>query len=182
PGRRGGVPGPSPCTGPLCVPDIVVRLTHASTRARSSTDRASDYGSEGWGFESLRAHNVSTHARPGGRSSSPAPASSTYREERRGVAEVVIVPDSSAAGELVAAAIARRIEENPEFVLGLATGSSPLPVYRRLASHLEGVDVSRVRCFALDEYVGIDPDHPERYHNVLHREVVEPLGLDPERV
>lgn len=98
------------------------------------------------------------------------------------MAEVVIVPDSSAAGELVAAAIARRIEENPEFVLGLATGSSPLPVYRRLASHLEGVDVSRVRCFALDEYVGIDPDHPERYHNVLHREVVEPLGLDPERV
>jgi hypothetical protein len=28
--------------------------------ARSSTDRASDYGSEGWGFESLRAHSVET--------------------------------------------------------------------------------------------------------------------------
>ncbi len=27
--------------------------------ARSSTDRASDYGSEGWGFESLRAHHCS---------------------------------------------------------------------------------------------------------------------------
>ncbi len=26
--------------------------------ARSSTDRASDYGSEGWGFESLRARKV----------------------------------------------------------------------------------------------------------------------------
>jgi len=30
--------------------------TQLNTRARSSTDRASDYGSEGWGFESLRAH------------------------------------------------------------------------------------------------------------------------------
>ena len=28
------------------------------TRARSSTDRASDYGSEGWGFESLRARHA----------------------------------------------------------------------------------------------------------------------------
>src|SRR6185312_8856767 len=29
--------------------------TQLNTSARSSTDRASDYGSEGWGFESLRA-------------------------------------------------------------------------------------------------------------------------------
>src|SRR3984885_3349893 len=30
-----------------------------NTGARSSTDRASDYGSEGWGFESLRARQES---------------------------------------------------------------------------------------------------------------------------
>jgi hypothetical protein len=30
-------------------------VDYPGTRARSSTDRASDYGSEGWGFESLRA-------------------------------------------------------------------------------------------------------------------------------
>src|ERR1700757_4789781 len=37
------------------------RLRHAGqlkTGARSSTDRASDYGSEGWGFESLRARTA----------------------------------------------------------------------------------------------------------------------------
>jgi hypothetical protein len=33
------------------------------TSARSSTDRASDYGSEGWGFESLRARQVTGHLR-----------------------------------------------------------------------------------------------------------------------
>src|SRR4051812_34603110 len=33
------------------------------TSARSSTDRASDYGSEGWGFESLRARNVMSRGR-----------------------------------------------------------------------------------------------------------------------
>ena len=33
-----------------------VQILSSPPRARSSTDRASDYGSEGWGFESLRAH------------------------------------------------------------------------------------------------------------------------------
>jgi glucosamine-6-phosphate deaminase len=47
---------------------------------------------------------------------------------------------------------------------------------------LSGVDVSRVRGFALDEYVGIAPGHPESYRSVIAREVVEPLGLDPARI
>jgi glucosamine-6-phosphate deaminase len=42
--------------------------------------------------------------------------------------------------------------------------------------------VSRVRGFALDEYVGIDPKHPESYRSVITREVVEPLGLNPDQI
>jgi glucosamine-6-phosphate deaminase len=95
------------------------------------------------------------------------------------VAEIVIVPDKAAAGALVADHIAALIRSRPETVLGLATGSTPLPVYEALRSRLDGVDVSRVRGFALDEYVGIDPAHPESYRSVITREVVEPLGLDP---
>jgi len=95
------------------------------------------------------------------------------------MAEVVIVPDAAAAGSLVADGIARRIAADPAVVLGLATGSTPLPVYEALRPRLAGADVSRVRGFALDEYVGIDPAHPESYRSVIDREVVEPLGLDP---
>ena len=98
------------------------------------------------------------------------------------MAEVVIVADPAAAGELVADEIARLIRNDPETVLGFATGSTPLPVYQALVPRLAGVDVSRVRGFALDEYVGIDPEHPEAYRSVIRREVVDPLGLDPERV
>ena len=98
------------------------------------------------------------------------------------MAEVIIVPDAAAAGALVADEIASLIAADPEVVLGLATGSTPLPVYEALRPRLEGVDVSRVRGFALDEYVGIDPQHPESYRNVIRREVVEPLGLTPERI
>ena len=98
------------------------------------------------------------------------------------MAEVVIVENAPAAGALVADEIVRLITEKPDAVLGLATGSTPLPVYQALPSRLAGVDVSRVRGFALDEYVGIDPAHPESYRSVITREVVEPLGLDPELI
>ncbi len=98
------------------------------------------------------------------------------------MAEVVIVPDAEAGGALVADEIVRLVRSSPGAVLGLATGSTPLPVYQALRSRLPAVDVSRVRAFALDEYVGLDPDHPESYHSVVEREVVVPLGLDPARV
>ncbi|MET0830498.1 MAG: glucosamine-6-phosphate deaminase, partial [Microbacterium sp.] len=98
------------------------------------------------------------------------------------MAEVVIVSDAAAAGAIVADEIARLVRSNPDTVLGLATGSTPVPVYEALRSRLADIDVSRVRGFALDEYVGLDPAHPESYRSVLTREVVEPLGFDPARV
>lgn len=98
------------------------------------------------------------------------------------MAEVVIVENSAAAGVLVAEEIVRLIQRRPDAVLGLATGSTPLPVYEALHGRLAGTDVSQVRGFALDEYVGIDPAHPESYRSVITREVVQPLGLAPERI
>jgi glucosamine-6-phosphate deaminase len=95
------------------------------------------------------------------------------------MAEVVIVENPAAAGALVADEIVRLIARRPDAVLGLATGSTPLPVYEALHGRLAGTDVSQVRGFALDEYVGIDPAHPESYRSVITREVVEPLGLNP---
>lgn len=98
------------------------------------------------------------------------------------MAEVVIVSGKEQAGRIVAEEIARLIRERADAVLGLATGSTPMPVYEALRESLRGVDVSRVRGFALDEYVGLDPAHPESYRSVITREVVEPLGLDPSLV
>ena len=98
------------------------------------------------------------------------------------MAEVVIVPAPKVGGQLVAQEIARRIRATPDFVLGLATGSTPLPVYEALRPALAGVEVSHVRGFALDEYVGLDPARPQSYRSVITREVVEPLGLNPARI
>ncbi|MGW9628081.1 glucosamine-6-phosphate deaminase [Microbacterium sp. NPDC055521] len=98
------------------------------------------------------------------------------------MAEVVILENKAAAGALVADEIVRLIDEVKNPVLGLATGSTPLPVYEALRERLAGHDVSHVRGFALDEYVGLDAAHPESYRSVITREVIEPLGLDPELI
>ncbi|MEU5111430.1 glucosamine-6-phosphate deaminase [Streptomyces longwoodensis] len=93
--------------------------------------------------------------------------------------EVVIVPDAAAGGGIVAEAMARLLRRKPGAVLGVATGSTPLPVYEALATKVRSgaVDVSRARIAQLDEYVGLPADHPESYRSVLRREVLEPLGV-----
>ncbi|MBV2353194.1 glucosamine-6-phosphate deaminase [Streptomyces sp. J2-1] len=93
--------------------------------------------------------------------------------------EVVIVPDAQAGGELIAEALAALLRRRPDALLGVATGSTPLPVYRALAARVRAgtADVSHARIAQLDEYVGLPADHPESYRSVLAREVLEPLGI-----
>jgi len=98
------------------------------------------------------------------------------------MAEVVSVENAAAAGALVADEIIELLDRKADAVLGLATGSTPLGVYQALAQRVGDRDLSQVQGFALDEYVGLDPAHPESYRSVITREVVEPLGLDPARV
>lgn len=99
------------------------------------------------------------------------------------MAEVFIVPGPREGGALVAEHIAGEVRRNPRLVLGVATGTTPLPVYGALRDHADaGVDFSRVRAFALDEYVGLPANHPESYRAVIDREVRAPLGLKPAHV
>lgn len=96
----------------------------------------------------------------------------------------VIIMDSAAqvateAARQIADVVRARRQDGSAVVLGLATGSSPLGTYDALAELVRAgdLDVSGVRGFALDEYVGLDCGHPESYHAVIHRTVTEPLGL-----
>ncbi|MFI6641355.1 glucosamine-6-phosphate deaminase [Streptomyces sp. NPDC050504] len=96
--------------------------------------------------------------------------------------EVVIVPDAKAGGELIAETMAELLRRKPDALLGVATGSTPLPIYEALAAKVSAgaVDASRARICQLDEYVGLPAGHPESYRSVVLREVVRPLGLSEE--
>src|SRR4051812_49149078 len=95
------------------------------------------------------------------------------------IMQVVIVDTPAEVGRVAAAKITQLIRRRSDAVLGLATGSSPLAIYAELSRQVreEGLDCTAVRGFALDEYVGLPAGHPESYHSVIQREVVEPLGL-----
>ena len=99
--------------------------------------------------------------------------------------EVIICPNAERVGEVGAAKVARiAAAVGPSVVLGVATGSSPLAAYAALANmaHSGELDLGEASAFALDEYVGLPPGHPQSYHEVIRRTVTEPLGLDPARV
>jgi len=94
--------------------------------------------------------------------------------------EVVIAPGPE-LGRLAAAAIEQLVRAQPDAVLGLATGSSPLAVYDELARrHAEhGLSFARARAFMLDEYVGLAADHPQRYRNVIDTEIASRVDFAP---
>ena len=76
--------------------------------------------------------------------------------------------DSAAqVGQAAATLIAAQIIAKPDSVLGLATGSTPIPTYQELIRLCKGgvLDFSRVRSFNLDEYCNLPVDHEQSYHS-----------------
>ena len=99
--------------------------------------------------------------------------------------EIVICPTAEDAGEVAAARVAQvATQKGGPAVLGVATGSSPLALYRSLAARVQrgDLDLSAASAFALDEYVGLPASDPQSYASIIHETVTVPLGLDPARV
>ena len=95
--------------------------------------------------------------------------------------EVIILPSIEAVAKIAADAIERLIASTEDPVLGLATGSTPVPTYQDLIQRhrQSGLSFRSVRAFLLDEYVGLAPDHPASYRNFISREFAEPTDLNP---
>ncbi len=64
-------------------------------------------------------------------------------------------------------------------VLGLATGSTPLPFYRELIRlhRDEGLSFANVTTFNLDEYLGLPPEHAESYRTFMHRNLFDHIDV-----
>ncbi len=67
----------------------------------------------------------------------------------------------------------------PTAILGLATGSTPLPLYERLVQLFKGgqVDFSHASTYNLDEYVGLAPEHPCSYHYYMKENLFNHINL-----
>lgn len=98
--------------------------------------------------------------------------------------DVIILDDHRAVGEQAADLVGGVVTKKLTAVLGFATGTSPLTTYAALARRVQGgvLDFSAARGFALDEYFGLAPEHPQSYAAFIRREVIVPLHMDPTRV
>jgi glucosamine-6-phosphate deaminase len=74
-----------------------------------------------------------------------------------------------AANHIIARIRAHQAASSAPFVLGLPTGSSPLGIYCELIErHRAGqISFQNVVTFNMDEYVGLDADHPQSYHRFM---------------
>ena len=87
-------------------------------------------------------------------------------------------------GKAAAALFASEIISNPKCVLGMATGSTPLPTYEALVEMANNriIDFSSVRTFNLDEYVGIDRSHEQSYYRFMFDNLFSKVNIDPKNV
>ena len=90
--------------------------------------------------------------------------------------------------EALASALATRVVEciiaNPRVVLGLPTGRTPLGFYRELRERSGGnrIDWSHVTTFNLDEFAGLDANHPGSYAAFMREELFDHVSIDPANI
>ncbi len=95
--------------------------------------------------------------------------------------KIAVLSSNSQIGSIAADMYTDLLTRKPDAVIGLATGSSPLPVYSELVRRFQAGEVSFADAtgFLLDEYVGLPSDHPETYRNFIDRVFVSKVNFAP---
>lgn len=96
--------------------------------------------------------------------------------------KVLVVKDYQDGAVKGADLIEAIVRENPECTLGLATGSSPVGMYKELARRCadEGLDFSKVHSVNLDEYVGLDGTHDQSYRYFMNDNLFDHINIKKE--
>lgn len=95
--------------------------------------------------------------------------------------QVIIADTAQDVAKLGADEVCRLLGVKPRSVLGLATGSTPIALYRELIRRYRAGEISfrEVRSFNLDEYLGLGPDHPQSYRYFMDRELFGQIDIAP---
>ncbi len=98
--------------------------------------------------------------------------------------EIIVKDSVEEMSKAAARMVARTLNAKPNAVLGLATGSTPLGLYKELVRmhNDEGLDFSQVTTFNLDEYVGLTQKHTQSYHYFMHENLFKHINIPPQNV
>ena len=97
----------------------------------------------------------------------------------------ILIRDTPEEGARVASRLVRKIlsiRSNP--VLGLATGGTPLRLYREMIRMYQAGELSFQDCtsFNLDEYVGLPPEDERSYHHYMRTHLFDQVDMDPDHI
>lgn len=98
--------------------------------------------------------------------------------------KVVVTENSNEIAMVLAKTITNLIQKKSNLVLGLATGSSPIPTYQLLIEDYQKnkTDWSNVVTFNLDEYVGLAPNNKNSYHYFMQEHLFKHLNLKKDNI
>jgi glucosamine-6-phosphate deaminase len=93
--------------------------------------------------------------------------------------ELLVTEDYNALSRVGADLMAALIGTQPDAVVVLATGDTPMGMYHELAERRRRgeLDASRLRVFQLDAYLGLTPDDPRSLYGWMQRAFLDPLGV-----
>ncbi len=97
--------------------------------------------------------------------------------------KIIVANDPEDAARKAADLIESVVREEPDCTLGLATGSSPVGMYRELARRHkeEDLDFSGISSVNLDEYVGLDGTHEQSYRYFMNDNLFDHINIDKEK-
>lgn len=97
-----------------------------------------------------------------------------------GKIKFIICEDKEEVAKEAAKIFAKAIREKPDIVLGLATGGTPLGLYKELIRMQkdDGLGFSRVGSFNLDEYLGLSGDHPQSYRYFMNTNLFNHIDIN----
>lgn len=97
--------------------------------------------------------------------------------------KLISTSNAQGMGEAAAQLVADVIRRNPGCTLGLATGSTPLPLYATLVQlHQQGLDFSHVKTVNLDEYCGLGASHDQSYRYFMQQNLFRHINVKPENI
>lgn len=94
--------------------------------------------------------------------------------------ELIVVEDYDEMSRKAANIIADLIKKNPNAILGLATGSTPVGTYNELIQRNKNKEISfqNVTTFNLDEYIDLDKNHPQSYYTFMYEHLFKNIDIN----
>ena len=94
--------------------------------------------------------------------------------------KIIITKNYDELSKVAADEMAAVVKNNPKAILGLATGGSPIGMYKELIRMNKAgeIDFSNITTVNLDEYVGLSGDHPQSYRYFMNDNLFNHINID----